>query len=65
MLTEREVLEAGGNVSAPGFPRPIQYGPNGTMWDETPVRAWLSARKRKARKTQTRPAPGGETRPAE
>ena len=68
LLTEREVREvAGDSVDTDGFPRPIQYGPEGRKWAEATVSVWLSQQKTKGR-TKKRPKGDGdsvETRPVE
>ena len=38
LLTEREVHELAGETRmADGFPRPVQYGPEGRKWDKDAV----------------------------
>ena len=68
LLTEREVRAlAGAAVDTDGFPRPIQYGPEGRKWAEATVRVWLSQQKVKGR-TKKRPKDEGdsvETRPVD
>ena len=79
LLTRSEVHGMVGSLMFElGFPTPIQHGPAGRKWDDHEVKAWLKKTQRKLRRpivltpreildgiTQTRPAPGGETRPAE
>ena len=68
LLTELEVRAlAGDAVDTDGFPRPIQYGPDGRKWAEATVSVWINQQKSKGR-TNKRPKGEGEsveTRPVE
>ena len=54
---------------ADGFPRPVQYGPEGRKWDSETVEAWMHSKKDGLKKKRVkRPKGEGEaveTRPVE
>ena len=70
LLTEREVHELAGETKmADGFPRPVQYGPEGRKWDSETVEAWMHSKKDGLKKKRVRRPKGEgeavETRPVE